>query len=220
MPSLTVADSGDVFISHNAMAIDAPPDFLHYDALGKRIGIEKVSVDEVAQASLSQAGTTNRWVLGYRRAYLVDSTSNVLRPLERTADGQWLETPGPASVASNGSIAIVSGAKGDPMSNAPPKVLVSIFAADGKPVVTWPAPDDMSTFNGAIAFDGDRLAFLLGKHERPNGILLTDKQGHSLVKAAYQSRDYIAAVFLVQEHEGPELWVFDGKSTVDRFAMP
>jgi hypothetical protein len=220
LPSLTVADSGDVFISHTAMAIEARPDFLHYDAFGKRIGVEKVSVDEVAQAWLSQAGTTNQWVLGYRRAYLVDSNANVLRPLERTADGQWLETPGPGSGAPDGSVAIVSGAKGDPMSSTQPKALVSIFSADGNPTVTWPAPDNMSPFNGAIAYDGERLAFLLGKRERPNAILLTDKQGHALSKAAYQSGDYIAAVFFVQGREGSELWVFDGKSKVDRFAMP
>src|SRR5205814_3503801 len=79
LPSMTIADSGDVFISHNEMTINARPDFLHYDALGKRIGIEKVAVDEVSQAWLSQAGSTNRWVLGYRRAYLVDAKANVLR---------------------------------------------------------------------------------------------------------------------------------------------
>ena len=219
LPSLTVADSGDVFISHSDMAIAARPDFLHYDALGKRVGIDKVSVDEVSQAWLSQAGTTNRWVLGYTRAYLVDSDAKVLRPLERTADGQWLEAPGPGSVAPDGSIAVVSGAKGDPMSPLP-KVLVSIFAADGNPIATWPAPDNISTFNGAIAYDGQRLAFILGKHEKPSGILLTDKQGHALVKAAYQSADYTAAVFFVQRREGSELWVYDGKSMIDRFAIP
>jgi len=183
------------------------------------VGIDKVAVDEVSQAWLSQAGTTNRWLLGYRRAYLVDANANILRRLERTADGQWLETPGPASAAPDGSIAIVSGAKGDPM-NGTSKVLVSIFSADGNPAATWPAPDDISTFNGSIAFDGERLAFLLGKHEKPSGILLTDKQGHPLVKSAYQSGDYIASVFFVQGREGSELWVFDGKSKVDRFAVP
>jgi hypothetical protein len=218
-PSLTVADSGDVFVTHNSLAMDARPDFLHYDAQGQRVGVENVSLDEVDQSWLSQTGTTNRWVLGYRRAYLVNSSAAVLRRLDRTADGQWVETPGPGSVAQDGSIALVSGAHGDPMSRTPPKILVTIFAADGDPVITWPAPDDISTSNAGIAFDGEHLAFVLrseGK-EKPTGILITDKRGNALVKAPLLSPHYDAGVFFVGTGAGSQLWVYDGKSSIDRF---
>jgi hypothetical protein len=223
LPSLTVADSGDVFITHSGVGeIDARPDFLHYDAQGKRVGIEKVDLDEVAQAWLSQRGTTNRWVLGYTRAYLADSNAKVLRRVERTADGQWVETPGPGSVAPDGSIALVSGAHGDPMSRTSPKVLVSIFSADGNPVVTWPAPNDISTSGAGIAFDGEHLAFvqLPAGQEKPTGILVTDKAGSVLFKAPLQSAQFDAGVYFVRGREGSQLWVYDGKSSIDRYAAP
>lgn len=221
-PSLTVSDSGDVFITHNGVAMDTRPDFLHYDAQGRRVGMEQVPLDEVDQSWLSQTGTTNRWVLGYQRAYLVDSSPKVLRRLDRTADGQWVETPGPGSVAQDGSIALVSGAHGDPMSRTAPGILVTIFAANGDPVITWPAPDDISTSNGGIAFDGDRLAFVLRPEgsEKPTGILVTDRRGNALVKAPLASAHYDAGVFFVGKGAESQLWIFDGKSSVDKFVLP
>jgi hypothetical protein len=221
-PSMTVADSGDVFITHTEVGMGTRPDFLHYDSEGKRVGIEKVSLDEVAQAWIAQPGTRRKWVLGYTRAYLADESGKIVRKIDRTADGQWVETPGPGAVSPDGSIAIVSGARGDPLSRSPPKVLVSIFSKDGEPITTWPAPSGISTSEGALAFDGEKLAFV----ERPAGqehaigVLVTDKRGSVLSKSALAALQFNTAVFFVQGQDATELWLYDGKKTIDRYALP
>ena len=222
-PSLTVSDSGDVFVTRNDYSGRDSIDFLHYDARGQRVGVEKISLNEVAQSLLSQPGTTNRWVLGYERAYLVDSNAKVLNRLDRAADGNWLETPGPGSVAQDGSIALVSGAHPDPTSRTPPNILITIFSADGHAVVTWPAPSDISTFDGEVAFDGERIAFVLRPRgqEKPAALLITDKRGKALYKAPLPSAHFGARVFFVRSNGAPpQLWVFNGKATIDRFVLP
>lgn len=222
LPSLTVADSGDVFVTRNGHDFDAATDFLHYDAKGQRVGVEFVKLNEVSQTWLSQPGTTNFWILGYERAYRVDSRGSILRRLDRTATGEWLETPGPAAVAPDGSFAVISGARGDPMSRTPPTVLVTIFTAEGTASATWPAPSSISMFNGAMAFDGHHVAFVFASndHKKSEAVLLTDTQGAPLLKISLAAAGESAHVFFVNTEGGAQLWVFDGKSTIDRYAWP
>src|SRR5690606_10355723 len=50
LPSLTVSDSGDVFIERgNGLANPMAIDFIHYTPTGKRAGIESIKLDDVSQ---------------------------------------------------------------------------------------------------------------------------------------------------------------------------
>jgi hypothetical protein len=141
-PSLTVTENGDVYVARKGTG-DESLDFLHYGPDGRRIGVVSLLLDgEVSQDWYAQPGGNNRLIVGYDNAYRVDAKGAVLRKLERSADGQWLDKPSLTSVAGNGAFAIVSG--GTPaqqLGNAvSPPSRVSLFSAQGDTRETWDAP--------------------------------------------------------------------------------
>jgi hypothetical protein len=218
--SLAISDSGEVLVTRRDFSGGSPSDFLHYDSKGTRIGVESLALDQVSQTWIAQPGSSNRWVIGYTRAYLVSDRNAVLRRLDRAANGQWLDHPGPAGAAPDGSIAILSGAQRIPMGGEPTTPLVTIYSPAGDPVASWPAPRNASTSNGGIAYDGKRLAFVIraGEDEKTTGILVTDTRGNALATLPLNLARYETSVFFVESGSGTELWLFDGKATIRRFA--
>jgi hypothetical protein len=65
---------------------------------------------------------------------LFDAAGNLLRQVSRRADGQWLERPGLATVAPDGSVAIRAFSQDLGAS-------INVFDADGNAVATFDVPD-------------------------------------------------------------------------------
>jgi len=222
-PSLTVNDRGDVFIARGSVANDRGEQFLHYSPRCDRLGIETAKLGEVAQDRLSQHGTTNQWVLGFTSAYLIDAQGAISRKLDRTAAAEWLEHPGPAGVAADGSVAIFSGIDapflGNGKSNAP---VATVFSASGDALTTFAVPRGTITWAGNIAFDGKQLIFLVALDDAKTklSVVAMDIHGKPLFRFTPPSLTQNAHVALVHRQNELELWIFDGKTTVNRYAFP
>jgi hypothetical protein len=215
LPSLTVSDSGDIFVSRRDLASNFRPDFLHYDPKCVRIGIESVAVEGVTQSWLSQPGTSNRWVVGYKSVYLIDARNSVLRRMDRTASNEWLQDLGPGATAPDGSVAIASSGR---LAN---ERVVTLYSPDATALRTWVAPRRASTVGGAMAFDGRYLAFVTHSDngQRADSVVITDTQGVARFRLPLSDARYGAAVAFVNRGEA-QLWVFDGASKIDSFAIP
>jgi hypothetical protein len=223
-PSLTVMEDGDVYVARKGTG-DESLDFLHYGPDGRRIGVVSLSLDdEVSQDWYAQPGGNSRLIVGYENAYRVDGKGAVLRKLERGADGQWLDKPSLTSVASNGGFAIVSGGpSARQLGNADsPPARVSLFSAHGDVRETWDAPEGLSFRSGAIAYDSQRLAFLVGAgdYEAATAVVITDPHGNPQFRFTPPADHPPGRAFLIRSDSGPELWLFDGKKQIDRYALP
>lgn len=213
LPSMTISDTGAVFIARTANKFPRRPDFLRYGRDGTREGVESVPLEEVAQAWLCQAKTRNRWVLGFTRAYLVDAKGTTLRVLDRGADGRWLQHPGLAGTARDGSIAIVSSA--DP-------VTVNLFTSNADPIATWPAP---MSFSGPIAYDGKRIVYgTSAPGPTPTipirMIVACSTDGTPEFRFELPPGNQTWRPYLVPSGPDSELWLFDGVRTIHRYALP
>jgi sugar lactone lactonase YvrE len=217
LPSLTVADSGDVYIERNDLGT-GPDEYLHYRPDGARAGIVSIKLDEVSQDWVAQPGGTNRWILGYENVYLVDAAGSILRRSERTADRQWWASPGPASVAADGAIAIVNGVSHENLDSSVPTL--TILSRSGDAVATWPTPSSLVSLDGGVAFDGRQVAFLVSaeRWKPPTSVQVFDPRGK--LRFRFEPGHASAAVFLVPGDEATELWLFDGEATLHRYAMP
>lgn len=206
-PSVAVFDDGTVFVGRDD---DDGVSFVHYAADCTRIGRASIDIGgEVSQKWYPQPRTGARWVVGYRDAYLVDRDGKVERRIERSADRRWLHVPGTASVAADGSIAILSDGWGDPR--------ISTFAADGTPLATWAVPRQVLGMDGRLAYDGRRVAVMVSSEAgRRSHLLVSDAQGGRGVRIGMDDPDSALTVHLVDG----ELWTFDRRRTITRYAVP
>lgn len=215
LPSLTAADSGDVFITRRyERSEDDGIDFVHYDASCARIGIESVGVDPIAQRWYAQRGTTNRWVLGFEHVWLVDAHGQTVREIERQANGRWLQ-PDAAATAADGSIAVVS----DRPDMLPVPESVTVYTRGGDAVETWPFP--AKPFLASIAYDGRTIALLTNERDterRPEVTLFDTRTGATRVFAPPAATDS-SAIFIVTRNSIDELWVSDGGAKIERYAL-
>jgi hypothetical protein len=177
-----------------------------------------IKLDEVSQDWVAQPGGTNRWILGYENVYLVDAAGSILRRSERTADRQWWASPGPASVAADGAIAIVNGVSHENLDSSVPTL--TILSRSGDAVATWPTPSSLVSLDGGVAFDGRQVAFLVSaeRWKPPTSVQVFDPRGK--LRFRFEPGHASAAVFLVPGDEATELWLFDGEATLHRYAMP
>ncbi|MEO8671348.1 MAG: hypothetical protein ABI411_08550 [Tahibacter sp.] len=221
LPSLTIDDTGDIFVSRRD---DNSHDFLHYSTDGRRIGIESSGIDDVAERWIAQIGSSNRWVLGYERIRLVSARGDVMRVIERRADGQWLGTPRRAVARADGGLAVVSQPTGDTYAIDDPRrpATVTIYSKTGDALKSWQAPEDYQPMSHDFANDGDRYAFLLSTRDivPAMSLVLTDAEGKAQFRMALPSAYVNSSIFLLPRESGEELWLFDGKGTVERYAMP
>jgi hypothetical protein len=157
LDSLTTTDGGDVYASRKASPEIGHPEFLHYDAKGRRLGVEALDIDHISQKWIAQPESARRWVLGYENVFLVDFDDKVVRRIERDGQRHWLLGPGPASVAADGSLALVSAnAIVQDVENGHRDGYgsVTIYSASGEALSSWPGPahraaTSPSTANGS-----------------------------------------------------------------------
>jgi hypothetical protein len=218
LPSLTVTDGGDVFITRhdNLGATEHALDFLHYSPACTRVGVESADVDTITQRWYAQPGSTNRWILGFDHVYLVDAQGHTVRAIERDANGRWLLQPDAAATAPDGSIALIS--------NAPAGVIslpaaVAVFSRAGDAINTWPYPG--KPYLAGIAYDGTTIALLSGDYDsaqHPEVTLLDTRTGATHAFAPSSATDD-SKIFIVARNGVDELWVSDGGSKIERYAL-
>jgi hypothetical protein len=177
-----------------------------------RLGLEALPLESSRQQSYAQPGTSRRWVVSHEVVLLVDSSGKLIRRIARRADRKWLESAERASVAANGSIAVVARTP----SLANDRYTVNVYTAEGEPARTIHLPVSIHWYFPKIAYDGKHL--VLAQHEQ---IIAFDTTGEVVgwlapLPAGQGDRDWTP--FLARD--GRELLLFDGGNTIYRFAMP
>ncbi|MGD9780589.1 MAG: hypothetical protein AB7V14_00390 [Kiritimatiellia bacterium] len=202
---LAFAPDGGVFVS-----LGPAPGYLRFDENGRRLGRVPVAAERGRPPLYFQPTGTRCWAVGRHDLYLLDGLSNELRRIARKADGKWLDDPGLAAVAPDGSIAIHGAGS-----------TINVYDADGNARATfaYPVYPRVSRWSGFAppAFDGRRV------YVRANNLLsVFDAAGapagvFSFGAEAETERwdgPFLAA-------KGRELWFIAPQDlTVHRFAAP
>jgi hypothetical protein len=211
--SLTVDDEGHVFLSSEEdRGILGVRSFVHWGPDGRRIGIEHLGLDPVAERWLVQPRTKNRWVLASKGAWLVDPKGDRLATLERRPDGTWLGAPGEASVAPDGSIAILCGST----RRQDPAMEIIVYAADGSPgrQIRIETADEPPRY---LAYDGARAVVILGDRLRVFAVAGdAPSRDFRLIGVDPASTGYWTPL-LPRGRE--EVWLFDGDHTIRRYPL-
>lgn len=206
-PHLAIADAGDVYLR---LGMSGNP-YLHFTPEGERAGIMASKLEDSGERWYPQPKTGRSWVLGDEKVFLVEATGAVARTIARRADGFWLVSPEDASVAADGSIAVVSRQDGR---GADDEVLVSLYGPAGEPIRTFPLPSGIEWLSTRIAYDGERLVVVGDK-----GIVLLGRSGEVIGQFPPPPEpETWWTPFLAPG--GRELWLFDGRRTFHRFECP
>jgi hypothetical protein len=144
-------DDGTVYFS-DGESFPGKPRFIQYAPNGQRVGVKEFGLDQVKEHWYAQTQAPHFLVLGYQNAFLVDGIGKVARTIKRRPDRNWLDVTSGASVAADGSFAILSGGGhwlGKPWH-------VNLYSATGEPVrlVTMPA----GFMDSCFAYTGRHLA--------------------------------------------------------------
>lgn len=110
--------------------------------------------------------------------FLTDASGNVVHRIRRHGDRTWLDAPGAAAVASDGTVALLTGESGYGSRDAS----LGVFTTDGEAVLTWHFPG-LDRF-ASIAFDADVI--VLGTDSE---LLILDSRGEPLGRFAPKSGD-------------------------------
>lgn len=210
LPNLTVSDSGDVYLGVDRHGAHR---YLHFSPEGKHVGIEDSKLDDICEERYSQPKTGRRWVLGYEKLFLVDGPGAVVRTITRRADRFWLEHPEKASVASDGSIAVVSSGKSI-FDVEKGEIAVSLYSPQGDPIRTFILPPSIEWSFSRIAYDGKRVVVTGTK-----SIVVFEASGKVLGQFTPSGDpDAWWTPFLAAEDH--QLLLFDGKNSLHRFELP
>lgn len=198
-PQLTVSTAGDVYEGLDTTG-DGP--YIHFSPEGKRLGIESLKLNDVKEVWYCQPGTGRRWVIGYEKMFLADSAGKVVRTITRRPDRHWLDKPGDAAVAPDGSIAVESGGA------------VSLYRADGEPIRTFALPSSMPSRFPRLAFNGERVVVVADK-----SVFVFDAFGKALGQfSPPKGQDESWTPFLRNRHR--DLLLFNGKNVIYQFKLP
>jgi hypothetical protein len=200
---LTVSDSEDIFLGLGFMNKNR---YIHYAPDGHSLDVAPSKLDDLIEVWHAQPKTNRRWVLGYHKVYLIDKDGTIVRTILRRADGRWLGHPGNASVAADGSIAIMSRDDG---SN-----VVTLYSNEGEPVRTFLLPKIGSWSFAHIAYDGKHVV-VAGEED----LVFFDLTGKVLGRFnPSPGKKTRWTPFLVPDSR--KLLLFDGSKTLQSFELP
>jgi hypothetical protein len=204
LSQLTVSDEGHVYLSLGGAGGGRNGQHIHFSPDGNRRGIDRLDLDEISQDWYSQPGTGHRWVVAYEKIFLVDRAGGVLKTIERCPDRKWLEHPARASVAPDGSLAVLA------------RGAVNLYGASGEPIRTIPLPAPLRGTYARITYDGKRIAIAEDK-----AIVLLDASGQARQRFSPVETgggDPYWSPFFAPG--GRELLLFDGRRTIVRHELP
>lgn len=183
---------------------------LRFDEQGRRLGRVHVGAERGRHSLYFQPAGPRCWVIGRHDLFLLDGLSNELRRISRRADGKWLEDPGLAAVAPDGSIAIQGAGS-----------TLNVYDANGDARTTFVVPvyPRFSRFSSFAppAFDGGRV------YIRSNNLLsaftVDGASGGVFSFGAESETEKWSGPFLAAQ--GRELWfIAPADLAVHRFAAP
>lgn len=196
---LTVTEAGEVLLGD-----------VRFGADGARLERRERTAAAISGERYPQQGSELVWVIGHNALRLVDAAGQEVRSIQRTPDGNWLRGIDQSAVAPDGSLALATSGR---FSNASPAI--HLYAASGEPLRSFAAPEGMPSWLD-FAFDGERFALAVVGKEQPGAVVLMDSQGVPLGRFTPGGDVALWQPFLV----GKELWLFDGKRRIDRYALP
>ena len=211
--SLTVDDEGHVYLSSGEDSFGGPTSFVHWGADGRRIGVERLGIDLDSDRWLAQGGTKNRWVLVREGVRLVDANGKTLATLDRRPDGTWLRGIGEASVAPDGSIALLCSSTRE----QDRALEIVVYAADGAPLrqVRVEAAEEAPQY---LAYDGARAVVVVGDRLSVSGMSAEALQELFRLPDVRSGSTNFWTPLLPRGRE--EVWLFDGEHTIRRYALP
>jgi hypothetical protein len=215
---LTVAERGDVYLERTSSNARTGTGYVQFSPTCEHLGVRRLTLGTVSQQWVAARASSQRWVLGYTRLFLVDENDTFVADIARGADDQWLGHLGPAAVAADGSLAVMSRPAGVGTSGSP---VVSLFDADGRPLHALVPPDGFKSWF-ALAFDEGQLIFPSATSDSspPTAVVVTDLRGAVRFRFEPPTGRRISQLEVIQRDGRSELWLFDGDRTVDRYLMP
>jgi sugar lactone lactonase YvrE len=209
MADIAINEQAEVFLS-GGDSLPEKPTYVHFGPDGQRVGTKQFALDNIKERWYPLPVHDRTLVVGYHDAFIVDADGKVQRKIQRRPDGMWLEHPDSASVAPDGTFAIVSGG-----SLRWTHFFVNLYSADGDPIRTVVLPD--SCMAHCFAYTGKYLATCT-----ESAICLFTPTGEPVLSFEYPLEK-------LKEHwwtcystkGGRELWmVSSGLKKVCRFGLP
>jgi hypothetical protein len=198
---ITIARGGDFYIRVTDTAPRHNEYYEHYSALGEPIGLESFGTDE--DQWYCQGTTDKRWVVGFARVYLADTSGALLRSISRCPDERWLNRPRGASVAPDGSFAVIARRE------------VNLFDASGGPVAMAPLPPFINELTAMVAHDRS-IVVIADRGE----LLVLAHTGEVTHRARLPGTAGVRTVLLPIRGEHREVQIFDGIRTIYRYELP
>jgi sugar lactone lactonase YvrE len=210
---IAVSPAGRVFVSDGDSFPDVPR-FVEFQTDGERVGVKRLGLDTIKEHWFPLPARGTLLVLGYHDAFLVDQNDKVTRTIQRRPDRNWLETTKDASVAPDGSFAILTG--GGYWFKKP--WLINQYTPDGDPIRTVNMPGECMDF--CFAYAGKIMITRTDKD-----ICLFKATGEPMLRyspAENEFRDVQHQEWkCFSTFEGREMWfVSPGLKSVWRFATP
>jgi sugar lactone lactonase YvrE len=206
--AISFGTNGDVYLGpgKEVELLSEKCPYAHFGPKGERLK----SVVWPGQSSLLQPASGHLISLSYRGAALIDQNGKTIRPLSRRADNHWLASPHVATVANDGSFAILA----DQYEQGPPTI--NLFSAEGDPICTVPLPG-LTGWSIGMAYDGAKVAVVAKE-----GLFFFDRAGVALYRCDNPlppRRDRVDDPHLLDD--GKTLALFDGqKPVLYRYQLP
>ena len=202
---LAVSEDGHVYLGRGDLGNDRVGQYVHFLPDGTRQGIETLALDNIKQDWYLQPRTGNRWVVTYENIFLVDRAGALLKTVDRCPDRKWLDHPGEASVAPDGSLAVVA------------RSAVNLYGPTGDPIRTIPIPTQFKGSHAPIAYNGKWVAIW-----EKSGVILFDCSSQQWQQFSLRS-GVVSVRFgchLALAPNGRELLLFYGGTTIVRYELP
>lgn len=179
---------------------------------GRLARIEERGFDPIRETWYASRRPGERLIVGQRRAFLVDAEGEVRHEIERRPDGRWLKNLYQASVAPDGSFALLAGGGLEERMSTPPAVF--IFSAAGEPLRTIRIPVASETLPH-MAYDGLRLVYV-----DECVALVFDHLGEPIGRFTLPGEPGLDHWQPLLPEHVEELWAFDLKHTIERYELP
>ena len=204
MSHVAVSPDSQVYVSMDLCSTA----YVHFNADFQRLGWITNKEDPITQEWYFQPSNGLCWMVVYNHVFLVKGTQEVVRRVSRRADGCWLEYPGTAGVAPDGSLAIASCSQSG-------EAAINLYSPAGDPLSTFKTPFKRDT--GPLAYNG-RHVFVM----QDGGLCIFKTDGSIVGKASLppvSKRPNWSGPFVAAG--GREVWMVElGALKVYRFAAP
>jgi hypothetical protein len=168
-PAMSFGDQGDVYYGPGGefKLLDEKCPYAHFGPNGEKLK----SVVWTGESCLLQPRTGHLVSLSFRGAVLIDLAGKTIRSLARRPDHCWMAGLMSASVAADGSFAILA----NEYEQGPPTV--NLFTADGDPICTIPLPG-LTRWSIEMAYAGQRVVVAAQE-----GLFFFDRSGAALCRS-------------------------------------